>query len=56
MGQFGFTAEALRAFVEAAGGRGIDRIVPFGQALRFASTWDGMDLTREFTRLVTVQA
>jgi hypothetical protein len=55
MSQFGFAAETLRSFAETAGGRGIDRIVPFGQALRFASTWDGMDLTREFTRLVTIQ-
>jgi len=56
MSHFGFATEALRTFVETAGGRGIDRIVPFGQALRFSSTWDGMDLTREFTRLTTVQA
>ncbi|MFG2002625.1 acyl-CoA reductase [Spirillospora sp. NPDC048911] len=52
---FGFAAETLRDFAVAAGGRGIDRIVPFGSALAFAATWDGYDLMREFTRLTTVR-
>lgn len=33
---------------------GIDRIVPFGQALSFSAVWDGMDLLQEFTRAVVV--
>ena len=33
----------------------IDRIVPFGQALQFDAIWDGMDLLREFTRLVAIR-
>jgi hypothetical protein len=33
----------------------IDRIVPVGQALQFDTIWDGMDLLREFTRLVTIR-
>jgi len=37
------------------GGRGIDRVVPFGQALSFASVWDGYDLLTEFTRLTTLR-
>lgn len=36
--------------VLASGVAGIDRIVAPGQALNFASVWDGMDLLREFTR------
>ncbi|MGC4808099.1 acyl-CoA reductase [Micromonospora sp. DT233] len=51
---FGFTAEELVAFARALGGRGVDRIVPVGDALSFAATWDGYDLMREFTRLTTV--
>ena len=34
---------------------GIDRIVPVGQALQFDTIWDGMDLLREFTRLVAIR-
>ncbi|GAA0473040.1 hypothetical protein Ade02nite_86870 [Paractinoplanes deccanensis] len=51
---FGFGAEELREFGLALGGRGVDRIVPFGQALTFGSLWDGYDLPREFTRLTTL--
>ncbi|HWD03087.1 MAG TPA: acyl-CoA reductase [Amycolatopsis sp.] len=54
--QFGFTREELVSFVTALGGRGVDRVVPFGSALTFAGVWDGYDLLAEFTRLVTVQA
>ena len=52
---FGFAPAELRAFAEALGGRGVDRIVPFGQALTFSSIWDGYDLPSEFTRLTTLQ-
>jgi len=52
---FGFGIDELRAFATALGGRGVDRIVPFGQALTFSSIWDGYDLPSEFTRLTTLQ-
>jgi hypothetical protein len=51
---FGFTADEMVSFAQRAGGRGIDRIVPMGCALAFSTVWDGYDLLREFTRLVTV--
>ena len=51
---FGFAPAELRAFATALGGRGVDRIVPFGSALTFSAIWDGYDLPREFTRLTTV--
>ncbi|XVU25936.1 acyl-CoA reductase [Actinoplanes sp. CA-054009] len=51
---FGFGADELREFGQALAGRGVDRIVPFGQALTFGSIWDGYDLPREFTRLTTL--
>ncbi len=51
---FGFSREELAAFVTALGGRGVDRVVPFGQALTFSAVWDGYDLPREFTRLTTL--
>jgi hypothetical protein len=51
---FGLTHDELHGFATELGGRGIDRIVPFGSALAFASVWDGYDLLREFTRLTTL--
>ncbi|SDT71988.1 acyl-CoA reductase [Actinoplanes derwentensis] len=51
---FGFTPAELRAFATELGGRGVDRIVPFGSALTFGSIWDGYDLPAEFTRLTTL--
>jgi hypothetical protein len=52
---YGFTGSELRAFVDRANGRAIDRLVPIGQALTFDRHWDGYDLLREFTRTVHVQ-
>jgi hypothetical protein len=51
---FGFESAELTEFVTILAGRGIDRIVPFGSALTFSAIWDGYDLMREFSRLVTV--
>lgn len=56
LSQYGFTMSELDDFVTALAGRGIDRIVPFGQALTFAGTWDGCNLLHEFTRIITIQA
>ena len=50
----GFDRAELVELAHALAGRGIDRIVGFGSALTFAGTWDGYDLVREFSRLVTV--
>ena len=51
---FGFDRAELLDLARLLGGRGIDRIVPFGSALSFAATWDGYDLVAEFSRLTTV--
>ncbi|GAA3861301.1 acyl-CoA reductase [Saccharothrix violaceirubra] len=51
---FGFDRAELVEFVRSLGGRGIDRVVPFGKALDFAAIWDGYDLLAEFSRLTTV--
>ena len=56
LSQYGFTMSELDDFVTTVAGRGIDRIVPFGQALTFAGTWDGCNLLHEFTRIITIQA
>ncbi|WP_426508590.1 hypothetical protein ACPPVO_58855 [Dactylosporangium sp. McL0621] len=56
LAQFGFTRAELDDFVTLVAGRGLDRIVPFGQALTFAGVWDGLDLLHEFTRIITIAA
>jgi hypothetical protein len=52
----GFSTEELTAFARSLRGRGIDRIVGFGDALSFGSFWDGYDLLAELTRTVPVAA
>ncbi|SAL13089.1 hypothetical protein AWB69_00450 [Caballeronia udeis] len=51
---FGFTVDEMVSFARKASRRGIDRIMPMGRGLEFSTMWDGYDLLREFTRLVTV--
>ena len=51
---FGFSYSNLLSFARAVGAKGIDRVVPVGNALDFSSTWDGFDLLRDFTKLVTL--
>lgn len=52
---FGFAREELKTFARKINGRGIDRMVPIGQALSFDRFWDGLDLLAEFTRLVNIK-
>ena len=51
---FGIDQSELRAFAAAARGRGIDRMVPVGQALNFHRYWDGLDLLAEFSRRIHI--
>jgi hypothetical protein len=55
LGHFGIPREELAAFVHALQGRGVDRLVPLGQALTFNRYWDGYDLLQEFTRKVYLE-
>lgn len=50
--QFGIDAEELRRQVVGRGLRGIDRIVPMGQAMDIGAVWDGFDLVRMLSRRV----
>jgi hypothetical protein len=54
LSHFGISAADLADFARALGGRGIDRMVPLGQALAFDLVWDGQDLIDAFTRRVTI--
>jgi hypothetical protein len=50
----GLAHAELTALVQALNGRGVDRVVPIGQALTFASVWDGEDLLEAFARRVSL--
>ncbi|MEU4423070.1 acyl-CoA reductase [Actinoplanes sp. NPDC024001] len=52
--QFGFEAAELTGLVRELNGRGIDRVVPVGEALTFHHIWDGHDLLQSFTRRTTI--
>jgi hypothetical protein len=52
---FGFEPAELFALAAALAGRGIDRMVPVGQALAFDRYWDGMDLLQEMSRRVAIR-
>lgn len=52
---FGIDRAEIDELVTLLAGAGIDRIVPVGKALDFSRYWDGYDLLREFTRLVSVE-
>ncbi|GAA3185665.1 acyl-CoA reductase [Nonomuraea roseoviolacea] len=52
---FGFDRDELAGLARALGGRGVDRIVPIGNALGFHRVWDGVDLPAELSRLITVR-
>lgn len=51
---FGFERSELQQLVEAVSTRGIDRIVPIGQALDFNGVWDGQNFLTSFTREVVI--
>lgn len=52
---FGLAGEELCEMATLMGARGVDRVVPIGQALEFGRYWDGYDLFLELTRHVDVR-
>lgn len=51
---FGFKRDELVTFIETISTRGIDRVVPIGQALNFDGVWDGQSFLKSFTREVVI--
>ena len=51
---FGFSRQELLDFVDLLPPRAVDRLVPLGEALAFAPTWDGTDLLSVFTRRISL--
>ena len=50
----GVSPDDWKAFLLAGQPKGIDRIVPFGQALNFNAIWDGIDFLTSLTRIVSL--
>ena len=51
---FGFARHQLIELAQRLAGRGLDRLVPVGQALHLARFWDGYDLLAQLVRNVHV--
>ena len=51
----GVDPNAILEAVQSFHIRGVDRIVPVGMALNFDFTWDGYDLPRALSRLISVK-
>ena len=52
---WGLDPESLRELASAAGMRGLDRVVPIGEALAFDVVWDGFHLIDDVLRRVRVR-
>lgn len=52
---YGIQPEMIRNMVVKNGLRGIDRVVPIGQALSINVLWDGYDIVRMLSRIVTCE-
>ena len=52
---WGMDGGVLRSFAADAGARGLDRIVPVGEALAFDIVWDGFHLIDDMLRRVAVR-
>jgi hypothetical protein len=51
----GFAQSELVSLARQVNGRGLDRLVPIGDALLFDRVWDGYDLMDSFSRRVTIR-
>lgn len=50
----GFSADEMVGFVKKLPYRSLDRVVPFGEALKFSHVWDGYNLLLSFSREIAV--
>lgn len=52
---YGVNAAEIAQMVQEEGVAGVDRIVPMGKALELSLNWDGWDLIRSLSRVITVE-
>lgn len=55
MAYYGFEKKELNELIQHISTRGIDRVVPIGQALDFDDIWDGQNFLTSFTRKVVIK-
>jgi hypothetical protein len=55
LSHIGFDADELKAFIFKNAPRGVDRIVPVGQTMEFSLIWDGVDIIRTLTRIISTR-
>ena len=55
MSYFGFQKNELKRFILNNNLKGIDRVVPIGEALDIDFTWDGFDLIKTLSRTVSIK-
>lgn len=53
---YGFGRGELESFVADCRPAGIDRIVPIGKTTDFALVWDGYDLIKKLSRIISIQS
>ena len=51
---YGFSEGELGELLATLSNRGLDRVVPIGQALEFGNIWDGIDLLDSMSRKIDV--
>ena len=51
---FGVDPRSILSLVLESGVTGIDRIVPVGQALDIGAIWDGYDVIRTLSRVISI--
>ncbi|MDB9701040.1 hypothetical protein N8299_04935 [Gammaproteobacteria bacterium] len=49
---FGFDRDEIYSLIQSLENRGLDRIVPIGEALDFSHIWDGVDLLESMSRKI----
>ncbi len=52
---YGIKQTEWQQLIKSSRPKGVDRIVPIGQALNFSVTWDGVDLLRSFCREISIE-
>jgi len=52
---FGFSKKFIKSFFKSNNFNGIDRVVPFGQALNINLIWDGYDLVKILSREIEIR-
>ena len=51
---YGFSSKEVGELLASLSNRGLDRVVPIGQALEFSNIWDGYDLIDSMSRKIDV--